>query len=136
MLKNLSCFQQKTTPTSTPEEMGNARADCTQSVIIGAENLTNWMKPLIFKATNTDEFIRRALTYEKAKTRLGPDMATFWKKIQDTKNADEKLNEKMITDLVNIHAELTLTNDLLKKKSSEMYKNCMKAQPNIPCPQP
>lgn len=135
MLGNLTCFQSNTTPTSTVEEMGEARSKCLQSGIIGAENLTNWYKPLVFKATNTDEFLRRTLIAEKSRTRLGPDITSFWKQIQETKNTDEKLNEKMVTDLINIHAELVLTNELLCKKSQEMYKNCMKGDSSIPCPQ-
>ena len=57
-------------------------------------------------------------------------------KVEATKNTDETLNEKMTTDLVNIHAELVATNKLLKTKIQEMYKNCMKARPDIACPQP
>jgi hypothetical protein len=131
MLGNLTCFQQKTSPTSTPEEMGKVRAECTNSLVTGLENLTNWYKPLIFQATNTDQFMSRLIRYDKEKKRLTNDMATFWEKIEKTKNADEALNEKMVTDLVNIHARLVVTNGILEKKIPEMQANCMKAQPDI-----
>ncbi len=131
MLGNLTCFQQYTTPTSTPEDIGKARTQCTSSLVTGLENLTNWYKPLILKATNTDQYITRLTRYDKEKKRLTNDMATFWEKIEKTKNADEKLNEKMITDLVNIHAQLVVTNAILAKKIPEMQANCMKAQPEI-----
>lgn len=131
MLGNLTCFQQHTTPTSTPEEIGQARTGCTNTLVAWLENLTNWYKPLIFKSASTDEFMVRLRRYDTEKKRLTGDMASFWEKIEKTKNADEALNEKMVTDLVNIHARLVITNEILAKKIPEMQANCMKAQPDI-----
>ena len=84
------------------------------------------MRPLALRALNTEEYLKKALSYKKAHQRTSTELADFWGKIQETKNGDEKLNDKMITDLVNIHAELVLTNKQLCKKSDEMYENCMK----------
>ena len=131
MLGNLTCFQQYTTPTSTPEEIGKARTQCSRTLVSGLENLTNWYKPLIRKSVNTDQYMKRVTQYDKEKKRLTNDMAQFWEKIEKTKNADEKLNEKMLTDLVNIHARLVVTNAILAKKIPEMQANCMKGQPDI-----
>lgn len=78
--------------------------------------------------------MRRVLVHDTAKTRIESDMATFWQKLEKAKNVDEKLNEKTITDLVNMHGNIVTTNNLLKLKIEEMYDNCMKAQPNIACP--
>ena len=136
MLGNLTCFQQNTTPTSTNEEMAKARVVCLDSVISGLEKLTNPFQNTILKATNTEDYIRRLLAHDKAATRLQTDMAVFWQKLEKTKNTDEKLNEKMTTDLVNMHGNITLTNELLKVKIVEMYDTCMQAQRDIPCPQP
>jgi hypothetical protein len=98
--------------------------------------VTNIFKARISQSKTSDEYIQNTLTYDTAKTRIGRDIGAFWNEIQKAKNGDETLNEKMISDLVNIHAQLTVTNDLLKKKIPEMYENCMKAQPGIRCPQP
>ncbi len=136
MLKKLSCVQGKTDPGSNPEELGKANYECSEVTSTIAANVTSFMKWLIWKSKTTDQFIERSLAYDTAKVRLGTDMWAFWKEIQKAKTNDETLNEKMITDLVNIHAQITITNDLLKKKTPDAYKNCMKGQPDIACPQP
>lgn len=134
MLKKLSCVQGKTDPGSNPEEIGKANYDCSEvSATIGT-NVTNFMRELIYISKTSDQFIERSLAYDTAKIRIWIDMGTFWKEIQKAKTSDETLNEKMITDLVNIHAQITVTNDLLKKKCVDVYKNCMKGQPDIACP--
>ena len=136
MLKKLSCVQWKTDPGSNPEEIGKANYDCSEvSATIGT-NVTNFMVWLIYESKTSDQFLERSLAYDKAKIRIGIDMWAFWKEIQKAKSNDETLNEKIITDLVNIHAQIIITNDLLKKKIPEVYKNCMKGQPDIACPQP
>jgi hypothetical protein len=136
MLKKLSCVQTRTTPSSNPEELGKANYECSQVSNTIAENVTSFMQWLIYKSKTSEQFVDRRISYATAKQRLGPDMWAFWLEIQKAKSNDENLNEKMITDLVNIHAQITITNDLLKKKIPEMYANCMKAQPDIKCPQP
>ncbi len=136
MMKKLSCVQGKTDPGSNPEEIGKANYDCSEvSATIGA-NVTSFMRELVYTSKTSDQFLERSLAYDKAKIRIGIDMWAFWKEIQKAKSNDETLNEKMITDLVNIHAQITVTNDLLKKKIPEVYKNCMKGQPDVKCPQP
>jgi hypothetical protein len=136
MLGKLSCVQRETTPSSDPEELGKANSRCREPVLTIAKNITNWYKGTIAKSKTSDEYIKNTLAYDTAKTRLWADMASFWSEMEKIKSDDDGINKKMITDLVNIHAELTITNDLLKKKIPEMYDNCMKGQPDIRCPQP
>ncbi len=136
MLKKLSCVQGKTDPGSNPEELGKANYECSEVTSTIATNVTNFMQWLIYKSKTNHEFIQRSLAYDTAKYRLGTDMWDFWKEIQKAKTNDETLNEKMITDLVNIHAQITGTNILLKQQIPLVYKYCMYAQPDISCPKP
>jgi hypothetical protein len=53
-------------------------------------------------------------------------MSLFWSKLETLKDRDESLNEKLITDLVNIDAEITVVNKILKSNIKKMYDNCMK----------
>lgn len=60
-------------------------------------------------------------------------MPAFWASIE-TKlygNSEERMNEKIITDLIQMHISISTTNTLLEKKLPDMQKNCMKAQPEI-----
>lgn len=75
MLKKLSCVQGKITPSSGPEELGKANAVCFSPVVTIAENVTNWMKSTIDQSRTSEEYIKNTLAYDKAKVRLGPDMA-------------------------------------------------------------
>ena len=126
MLGKLSCVQSKTTPSDNPLDLGQANHDCLRQIITVADNVTNPFKKAILQATNMDDYIKRLTSYSRAKVRGSDDLVTFWKKLEVAKDGDEKLNIKMITDLVNMHASLTITNDLLKKKIPDMYKNCGK----------
>jgi hypothetical protein len=47
---------------------------------------------------------------------------------------EERINEKMMTDLIEMHIKLRETSTLLEKRIPEMQTNCMKWQPDIPCP--
>lgn len=51
-------------------------------------------------------------------------MLTFWKKLEAAKNTDESTNEKIITDLVDTHADLVILLKTLQEKTPEMYRNC------------
>ena len=137
MLGNLSCFQEKTKINTNVEEMGEARVNCASAFVQGAENLTNWYKPLIFRAANTEELLRRVQEEDKAKERSVTKMDNFWGSLNALTNTEEREDEKMITDMVNIYAEIAKTNEFLRKKAiPDMYKNCMKARPDIQCPRP
>ncbi len=135
MIGNLSCVQQKTSQTDSIEDWGKARSECFSNVVIGSENLTNWMKRSIIQATNTDQYLARVLLYSKRKDQSSQEMTKFWTKINALAiEEDQTTNEKMMTDLVDLHVRLLETNDLLKKKIPEMQANCRKWQPGIPCP--
>ena len=136
MLGKLSCVQAKTTPSDNSLDLGQANYDCKKQIITIADNVTNPFKKTILQAANIDEYLKRLTNYSRAKVRGTDDLVNFWKKLEAAKDGDEKLNTKMITDLVNMHASLTITNDLLKKKIPDMYKNCGKWGVGTRCPQP
>lgn len=73
-------------------------------MVIGAENLTNWMKAPIIQATNADQYLARALLYSKRKDQSNEKMTKFWTSIEDIiKTDDENINEKILTDLIDLH---------------------------------
>lgn len=133
MLKSLSCVRQKTAQNGSLEEWWKARMECMQPIIIGGTERVKEEFAKIFKPRTTDQYLSQKLRYDQAKNRASRDMSAFWIEIQKKLSSDneEWTNEKMLTDLVNIHASLRATNTLLEEKIPEMQKNCMKAQPEI-----
>lgn len=79
------------------------------------------------QATNTDQYLARVLLYSKRKDQSSQEMAKFWTKINALAiEEDQTTNDKMMTDLVDLHVRLLETNDLLKKKIPDMQENCRK----------
>ncbi len=135
MIGNLTCTQANASANNSTEEKGIVSWRCFSSVVIGSENLTNWMKRSIIQATNTDEYLTRVLRYDKKKYQASEDMTKFWTRIETlAKSEDENTNEKMMTDLVDLHIRLLETNEVLQKRIPEMQENCRKWQPGISCP--
>ena len=81
----------------------------------------------------SDAYLQRQLDYDTAKYKASREMPNFWTSIESkTKDlAEDTLNDKVLTDLINIHVRLSETNTLLEKKIPEMQANCMKGQPDI-----
>lgn len=135
MLRNLTCQQQKTDPTSSPEDRAKAEFDCERSYVTGFDTVVQGFVPKIMKSQTTTEYLTRVLNYSRERARLSDEMAKYWIKLEKLKSGDEALNEKLLNDLVNIHTNLITTNKALCEKSQQMYKNCMKPLPEIQCPQ-
>ena len=135
MLRNLTCQQQKTDPTSSPEDRAKAEFDCERSYVTGFDTVVQGFVPKIMKSQTTTEYLTRVLNYSRERARLSDEMAKYWLKLERLKSGDEALNEKLLNDLVNIHTNLITTNKALCEKSQQMYKNCMKPLPEIQCPQ-
>jgi type II secretory pathway pseudopilin PulG len=135
MLKNLTCPEQKTDPTSSPEERTKADYDCQRQYVTGLETITQGLKPKIFQSKTTDEFLVRTLTYSREKNQVSTYVGWFWGALVKLKSADEPLNDKILNDLVNIHLELLTTIEALEKWAiPKMQENCKKWSPNVECP--
>ena len=126
MLKNLTCPEQRTDPTSSPEERARAEYDCHRDYVIGFDTISQPLVALIATAKTTDEYIARQVTYARENTRISADMGNYWSNLVKLKSADEPLNEKLLNDLVNIHTELIVTSEALTKATQNMIKNCNK----------
>ncbi len=135
MIGNLTCSQNKSSQNDTEEEKSKNNSACYSNMVIGAENLTNWMKTPIIKATNADQYLARVLLYNQRKDQSSIEMTNFWTDMETLIKTDEETtNDKILTDLVDLHVELIKTNKLIKARIPEMQENCRKWQPGIPCP--
>ncbi len=127
MIGNLTCSQNKSSQNDTEEEKSKNNSACYSNMVIGAENLTNWMKTPIIKATNADQYLARVLLYNQRKDQSSIEMTNFWTDMETLIKTDEETtNDKILTDLVDLHVELIKTNKLIKARIPEMQENCRK----------
>lgn len=81
----------------------------------------------------TDEYLKRRLDLSQADATASRDITSFYREIREKLLSDneERINEKMMTDLIELHIKLRETSALMSKKIPEMQANCMKGQPDI-----
>lgn len=134
ILKNLTCPEQKTDPTSSPEDRTKANYECQRQYVTGFDTVVQGLKPKIFQSKTTDEFLVRTLSYSREKNRVATDVGWFWWALVKLKSADEPLNDKLLNDLVNIHTELLTTIEALEKWAiPKMIENCNKWNTSVTC---
>lgn len=127
MLSNLTCPEQKTDPSSPPEERAKAEFECQRQYVVGFDTVVSGLKPKIFQSKTTDEFIKRTLTYSREKNRISTDISNYWGNLVKLKSGDEPLNAKLLNDLVSVHLDLLTTIEALEKKAvPDMKENCGK----------
>ena len=136
ILKNLTCPEQKTDPTSSPEERTKADYECQRQYVTGFDTVTKPIANTIMKSTTTGEFLKRTLTYARENKRLSSDIKVYWTNLVKLKSADEPLNDKLLNDLVDIHTQLVTTSNALEIAVQKMAENCKKWNTSVQCPQP
>ncbi len=135
MMKNLWCAQVKSDKSSTPEEIARALKSCDSSADMMLKWVWNSMKSAFEKDYKTKgnslEKYQKNNTRVSTQGKIASDVQGFWKTIDATiVNIDETAtNDQMLSDLVNMHAQLVGINKLLKQKIPDMQKNCEKQWP-------
>lgn len=113
-----------------------AKTNCPINLISGLENVTLLpQRRAVDAAPTTDARVDRVNELDAKQTMLGDIMRTYGKlKIDTRTNIDIK--SAIMSNLIDIHLGLLSTSEILQKRVPMMYKNCMKAQPGVPCPKP
>ncbi len=64
------------------------------------------------------------------------DITKTYSVLNHTKTVAIDGKSVLMSNLIDIHLELISSADYIEKRLQPMYRNCMKAQPGIPCPKP
>lgn len=133
ILKSLDCMQRKAGQAAGFEDWGKARLECAWPLIIGGSAKVKEVFLLFPEPKTTDEYLKRRLDLSQADATASRDITSFYREIREKLLSDneERINEKMMTDLIELHIKLRETSALMSKKIPEMQANCMKGQPDI-----
>ncbi len=73
--------------------------------------------------------------YKKEEEKLSTNMTDIWTSVQAILiDGNSATDAKSLTNLVDLHASLSKTNELIKAEIPKMRKACMLGQPDIQCP--
>jgi hypothetical protein len=133
ILTSLDCMQKKTEQWASPEDWGKARMECFGSLIVGGNAKVKEVFSLFGEPKTTDEYLKRRLDQSQSNVTASRDITSFYRTTREKLAWDneERINEKMMTDLIEMHIKLRETSTLLEKRIPEMQTNCMKWQPDI-----
>ena len=135
MLGTLSCVQQNGTQNSSPQETMEAALTCRNNLVIGFSNIIAWLTKSYQTANNTESYIANLIMYKKEEEKLSTNMTDIWTSVQAILiDGNSATDAKSLTNLVDLHASLSKTNELIKAEIPKMRKACMLGQPDIQCP--
>lgn len=134
IMSNFDCVRRIENGEWSAEDKSKAVATCKEFPIVGLDKARENLE----KATNqgsktTTAYIANTL---KNQSRINDEwlVASLYEQYKWEASLETKVDDKILTSLIEMHIKIVNTNELLSKRIPVMYKNCMKALPDIPCP--
>jgi hypothetical protein len=136
MLANFDCVKKEVKWDNSVEAMVKAKAACVSNPIKWLENIT--LLPLRQKVDAAKTIPERinAVNALSDTEKVVKDIAVTLNMLESLKTPAIDTKTDLMSNLIDIHLGLISTTESVNKRLPIMYKNCMKAQPWVPCPKP
>ena len=134
MLSRFTCVRNKEDGNETewtdPINKAKAQNECTFFSVLGADKLTNWMKPFVAQAPTTQAVISRNAKYTR-QTLSNRNIGEFYKKLQNSFDEESITNDEILSNLINLHIGISLVNTDIEKNIPLMSRACMTGNPSV-----
>lgn len=134
MLSNFDCVKAKTIEDDNLAATMRAKAECLSNPIMWLENITLLpQRKAVDAAKTTDDRVYK-VNQLSDKEKIVKDITNTYARLEVVKTPDLEIKTALMSNLIDIHLGLISTTEQIDKRLKQMYNNCMKAQPGIPCP--